>query len=50
MGGESERVWGGFRPDYHCYGVIIEDLDVSACLASGDRTVGTYSLGNLFVV
>jgi hypothetical protein len=49
-GGRGERGGGEFRPDYHCYSVVIENLNVSAWLANRERTVGTYSLGNLFVV
>ena len=35
-------------PDYDSYGVVVEDLGLVRC-AFGS-TVGTYSLGNLFVV
>jgi hypothetical protein len=43
-----ERGEGGRVPDDDGYGVVVEDLELVRC-AFGS-TVGTYSLGNLFVV
>lgn len=36
-------------PDYYCYGIVVKDLGVSR-RRRRPHTVGTYSLGNLFVV
>ena len=50
---QTERVW--IFPNHDCYGIVIEHLGMRRLQHRSEQrvwllTVGTYSLGNLFVV